>query len=92
MIESSLTSPNFALTCTISPGFPEQTHVTFVALFTCSVGLRETKDFDVIEVRVPVDIIEGSFPDVTVMVSSANDVPSPVLGVEFPSVRDLWAD
>lgn len=63
-----------------------------MALFTCSVGLRETKDFDVIEVRVPVDTIEGSFPDVTVMVSSANDVPSPVSGVDFPSVRDLWAD
>ena len=54
---------------------------------TCSVGSREMKD--VWKVWLLPDFTEGSFPDVTVIVSS-NGVPSAVFSVDFSPVSGRW--
>ena len=54
---------------------------------TCSVGSREMKD--VWKEWLLPDFTEGSFPDVTVIVSS-NGVPSAVFSVDFSPVSGRW--
>lgn len=77
----NLSSTTLKITRTFCSNFKPNYNIT------CSVGLREMKD--VWKVWLLPDFTEGSFPDVTVIVSS-NGVPSAVFSVDFSPVSGRW--